>query len=198
MIFKLIKILLILIILVGGVSAALYFTNDSFNNFADNLFGVKNDFESNQGKVISVKSPRSGGTTQIYQPSSTATPPVIISLSAEEFQNIIQKSPFSSLPESNVIMFSFFDGNGNLRSDMNFIIKGGKVTKGIANEYDFRISTGDYYINKIKASTDFCATLKEINGNKDFAIEKKISMISILIKYRTSIKTINDCLGGII
>jgi hypothetical protein len=189
MIIKLIKIFLFLVIIIIGLGSALYFGSDSVKGFINNLFGKE------YGNVVTTQDSRSVGGSQIYTGGAVGNG----ELSAEEFEAIIQKSAFSSLPKRRVIVFSFFDGSGKMRADMNFIIKeAGKVTKGFTNDYDFRIITGDYYIDDIKASEDFCATLRMINENQDFRVEKKISMISALIIYRNVIKDINNCMGGII
>ncbi len=120
---------------------------------------------------------------------------VVISLSADEFKTILSKTEFySKLPDDARILFSFYDGNGNVRNDMNFLITKGNVEKKNVEDYDLRILTGDYYINKMKSTSDFCGFIKDLKAKQDMRIETKINKLILISKY-SEVYKYKSCFG---
>lgn len=120
---------------------------------------------------------------------------VVISLNADEFETILSKTEFfNKLPEDGKVLFSFYDGDGKVRNDLNFLITKGNVEKKNVDDYDLRILTGDYYINKMKSTSDFCSFIKDLKAKQDMRIETKINKLILIAKYAEVYKN-KDCFG---
>ncbi|HLC55986.1 MAG TPA: hypothetical protein VJJ23_02005, partial [Candidatus Nanoarchaeia archaeon] len=98
------------------------------------------------------------------------------------------------LPDDARVLFSFYDGNGKVRNDMNFLITKGNVEKKDVDDYDLRILTGDYYINKMKSTSDFCSFIKDIKAKQDMRIETKVNKLILISKYAEVYKY-KSCFG---
>src|SRR3989344_148530 len=120
---------------------------------------------------------------------------VIMSLNADEFKAILSKTEFyNKLPDDARVLFSFYDGNGKVRNDMNFLITKGNVEKKDVDDYDLRILTGDYYINKMKSTSDFCSFIKDIKAKQDMRVETKVNKLILISKYAEVYKY-KSCFG---
>lgn len=117
-------------------------------------------------------------------------------LTTTEVKTLIQNTPaFSALPQDSIVVLGFWDGNGNTRNDMVFTIYGnGEVKNSLDPNYDFKITTGDYYIENIKSANDLCASLRDIKSKQDYGIDRKISAFSATLKYRNLLQY-KDCLA---
>ncbi|MBS3141346.1 hypothetical protein J4405_04350 [Candidatus Woesearchaeota archaeon] len=116
-------------------------------------------------------------------------------LDISPFNRLIQNTPaFQDLPDDSIIVFSFYDGNGNLINGLDLTLKDKTLSPGLDTNYDFRIITGVYYLEKINQVEDMCAFLNEIKNNQDARIERKISVVKASLKYKNMLKY-KDCLG---
>lgn len=118
-----------------------------------------------------------------------------IYINAADMQAIVDRTPaFRELPKDSAFVFTFFDGNGNMRSDMAFTVVNGKVIEGKAESYDFNFITGDYWYPVIAASSDLCSAMQQIRNAKDYRFERKTGVIEVAIKYAGMMKY-KSCLG---
>ncbi|MBS3168074.1 hypothetical protein J4216_03050 [Candidatus Woesearchaeota archaeon] len=138
--------------------------------------------------------PKTNPSSKNSVPKTAPKPEIKISL--EDLQKTIASTPaFKDFPEKGLAGITFFDGNGKDMPDQKFLIKGGgKVEKGDNSDADFIISTGNYWIPKVKASNDFCEILKEIKEKQDYRFKRNIGVLQAGIKYKSLIKY-KDCLG---
>ena len=109
-----------------------------------------------------------------------------ILLSSREIQQLAMRLPFfDELPEDAVLVFSFYDGNGEMRAGADYTLYGnGTVRRFLPQTYDVRLITGDYNFVMLKETADLCAGLRKIGNNKDFRIERGKSVPALLLKYR--------------
>ena len=148
-----------------------------FINFDTNESSQDSPLTANAG--VNVNS----GNTVTYQ------------LDLASFNNLVQNTPaFQSLPDDSVIVFSFFDGNGNLINGLDLTLKDKVISPGLDPNYDFRITTGIYYLDKINQVSDMCEFLNEIKNNQDARVERKISVAKASLKYKNMLQY-KDCLG---
>lgn len=160
------------------------FAYDYFTDATQSSDDIRS-LESNTQSRIVIPSP-----TTITQTSGKP------SLTVAELKSLLQKTPaYLKLPKNAVIVFSFFDGNGVIRNEMYFTIYGDRrITNSLDPKYDFKITTGDYYIDKIKSSNNLCLALKSIKTNKDYRVHRRISPVNAFFKYR-SILSYRSCLS---
>ncbi len=92
-------------------------------------------------------------------------------------------SLFDSIPKDSVISMAFFDGNGNLLDGGLTVYGDGSIKDTIVNNYDFKIITGNYYIEEL-TNPDICSLIRKIKENSDYNIESKLSKPELLWKYR--------------
>jgi len=114
-------------------------------------------------------------------------------ITKEELEETLKTTPaFQELPEEALITLGFFDGNGNEITDQYFTIAGKEVKEGEAQNPDFVIISGNYWIPKIRESNDFCQVFKEIKETKDYRLERNIGIFQAAIKYRNLLQ-FEDC-----
>ncbi|MCX6741760.1 MAG: hypothetical protein NTX24_01120 [Candidatus Pacearchaeota archaeon] len=100
--------------------------------------------------------------------------PTIIEINAQRLQTLFQKSSyFTKLPGSAAILLTFFDGNGQMRSEKLFISGGGVISNYAGGSYDLEFTMGDYRIPELEGSSDFCAALAKIKSQQDLRVSLK-------------------------
>ena len=153
--------------------------------------GVKLIQKVNRGTAEQSLQTKEGQEEPITEQELTQYP----KLTKEELQNTLDQTPaFQDFPEEGVITLGFFDGNGVEIPDQYFTIVGKEVKTGEAQDPDFVIITGNYWVPKIQESSDFCVVFKEIKANQDYRLERNIGIIQAGIKYR-SLLTYKGCLS---
>jgi len=73
------------------------------------------------------------------------------------------------------------------------LLKGKSLIEGFDKNYDFKLTTGIYYMDDIK-SKDLCTVLQKIKENKDARIDRKISVMKAVLKYK-NLRKYSSCLG---
>ena len=108
-------------------------------------------------------------------PAPTPAPaPVVIDITAQRLQTLFQKSSyFTKLPSNAAILLTFFDGNGNMRSEKLFIGSGGAISNYAGGSYDLEFTMGDYRIPELESSSDFCAALAQAKNQQDLRVNLK-------------------------
>ncbi|MDD5133539.1 MAG: hypothetical protein PHD81_04895 [Candidatus Nanoarchaeia archaeon] len=181
---KLTLILGLIVLMVVSYLGYNYFSNPTTDNSND--FVIRNTVSTAQTKTTTSAPETQTQTTVKPKPVLTTT----------EVKTLIQSTPaFSAMPQDSIVALGFWDGNGIPRSDLVFTIYGnGDVKNSLDPNYDFKITTGDYYIENIKSTNNLCASLKDIKSKQDYGIDRKISAFSATLKYRGLLQY-KDCLA---
>ena len=133
-------------------------------------------------------------TTEGYSGTMSITSHAVRELpTASDIQQILEQTPAArDLPQGTLVL-SLYDGNGDVYK--HFTITDGKtVTEGFTSDYDFRLTTGDYYLEEIHTSSNMCRFLQKVKESQDYLIHRKIGIMSAWWKYRGMMKH-KSCLG---
>ncbi len=146
-----------------------------------NLCGADSSLYENQEKACNEKGQYLCCQCYTFSDTRKAAP---LTITASELQRAVDtSSEFRKLGKDAKFLISFFDGNGNPRSDLFFMVKeNGKVTEG-KEAYDVELQTGDYYIPEVKTTNDICSFIKRIKSLQEARVYLKINVIEAYSRY---------------